>query len=401
MSNRSATDTIKGYFYQFDYSIEQLLNLTDELDEITIEGIEDIDIDTSDSSVAVQCKYYSKTEYNHSVISKPIRAMLTHFKELKEQGKPFINYHLYGYYKSGQDKLTLPIEVQFLKESFLSYTTSGRRKKHHKDLELTDDDLSQFLNFLSINIKVKEYERQRNDVLSTLRSIFSCDDFDSEYCLYNSALNEIRKLAIQDSLANRKITKKEFLSRIDKKEFLFNKWFLELKGSKQYFKGIKEKYFLTLNKSPFERFFIIEVPSDHKSTDLKELVHVISKKYSNLKKLEPINYCTYVYFNNLPCNSLAELKSQLYEEGFTFIDGHPYHGADFCLRAITVQATTENNINVKILSDQDQVVNTLEHISKTREVYQFYLNDQVLVQNEKIKVVNIQIQNLENIKEII
>ena len=44
MSNRSATDTIKGYFYQFDYSIAEILNLSKDSDEIVVEGIEDIDI---------------------------------------------------------------------------------------------------------------------------------------------------------------------------------------------------------------------------------------------------------------------------------------------------------------------------------------------------------------------
>ena len=48
MSNRSATNTIKGYFYQFDYSIEKLLNLSNDSDEITVEGIEDIDIEGDD-----------------------------------------------------------------------------------------------------------------------------------------------------------------------------------------------------------------------------------------------------------------------------------------------------------------------------------------------------------------
>ncbi len=54
---RDATDTIIGYYYQFDYTILQLLELQNEDDAVTIEGIEDVDILTTDSMEAVQCKY--------------------------------------------------------------------------------------------------------------------------------------------------------------------------------------------------------------------------------------------------------------------------------------------------------------------------------------------------------
>ena len=44
MHSRAATPTIKGYYYQFDTSILELLKLKKDTDKILIEGIEDIDI---------------------------------------------------------------------------------------------------------------------------------------------------------------------------------------------------------------------------------------------------------------------------------------------------------------------------------------------------------------------
>ena len=41
MASRSAESTIKGYFYQFDNSILEILRLANDNDTITIEGIED------------------------------------------------------------------------------------------------------------------------------------------------------------------------------------------------------------------------------------------------------------------------------------------------------------------------------------------------------------------------
>ena len=76
VKGRDAVDAIRGYYYQFDYYILQLLKAQNASDEITLEGIEDIDILSEKTLTAVQCKYYVKTEYNHSVIAPPIRLML-------------------------------------------------------------------------------------------------------------------------------------------------------------------------------------------------------------------------------------------------------------------------------------------------------------------------------------
>lgn len=42
---RDAIDTITGYYYHFNYYILQLLNLTKDTDTVTIEGVEDVDMD--------------------------------------------------------------------------------------------------------------------------------------------------------------------------------------------------------------------------------------------------------------------------------------------------------------------------------------------------------------------
>jgi hypothetical protein len=402
MSNRSATDTIKGYFYQFDYSIEQLFSLANDTDEITVEGIEDVDIESSTESTAVQCKYYSKSEYNHSVISKPLRLMLNHFRMVKNGTTPQIKYHLYGHYNSGQSKLTLPLTVDFLKDKFLTYKSDGIQNEHHTVLALSDSDLQEFLDLLSIDINAKSYSQQFQDIIATISASFSCDTFEAEYYFYNNALNEIRKLAIESDVNDRKITKRDFIDRINNKQVLFNKWFLELKGNKIYHKELKDKHFRTLNKSPFERFFLIELPPNYSINDAKEMIHIVSKRYSNLKKREPQTYCPYIYFGNISDSDLLSLKNQLYNEDFTFIDGIPYLGANFSIKEITKKADFNNQIQIKILNDSTQTNTALQTISKTKQVFQFYFNTPILTATDNgIKNVGIQITNLNHIKEII
>lgn len=119
--SRDAVDTIKGYYYQFDYFIFQLISLVNEEDTVTIEGIEDVDILEEKEMVAVQCKYYAKTEYNHSVIAKPIRLMLKDYVNRTPE-KRKIRYKLYGKYQSGQEKYPGMLTVEFAKKNLFTYT---------------------------------------------------------------------------------------------------------------------------------------------------------------------------------------------------------------------------------------------------------------------------------------
>lgn len=125
MTDRSAVDTIRGYFYQFDLSILSVLQLTSPDDSVEIECTEDIDIRTATDVTATQCKYYAKTEYNHSVIKDAVKHMVSHFKESLAGTKPKVSYSIKGHYASGQEKLDGGIDVDFLKNT----SSHTRREK--------------------------------------------------------------------------------------------------------------------------------------------------------------------------------------------------------------------------------------------------------------------------------
>lgn len=283
MKDRSAIDTIKGYFYQFDFAILKILELKDEMDSITVEGIEDFDIKTATEESAFQCKYYAKTEYNHSVIAKPIRLMLNHFKEVKDGKKAPLNYFLYGYYKSGQGKLTQPINVNVLKSTFLTYKEKDVEYKHYETLNLSDTDLYEFLTKLNIRVDALEFDSQLKQIFNLLRSNLSCSEIEAEIFYYNNALKIIKDLSIQNNISDREITKKDFLARINNKRILFNEWFIEFKGYKALYKTLKLEYFSHLNISPYSRFFFIEVTSDnYLRSNIKDIILFISRKWSKL-----------------------------------------------------------------------------------------------------------------------
>ena len=367
--NRSASDVLLGYFYQFDHTIIQLLELTNKTATVTVEGIEDIDIDNASDTTAIQCKYYSKTGYNHSVIAKPIRYMLNHFKNAKDSGKPNINYKIYGYYKSGQDKLTLPMDIAFLKDSFLTYSEKTIEHKYHIELNISDFELNEFLNVLQIDINACDYNEQFKNILDILKKDFNCNDFEAEYYYYNNALRLIKEIAIKEQLEERKITKGEFLSRINTKSVLFNEWFYQLKGKKQHYRRMRSEYFTNLNSSPFERFFLIELPDVWDRNELKELIFILARKWSKLSKRETNTFCPYIYLHNISDDKLLQLKNEFAEEEFKFIDGYDFKGADFSTKSLLTKATYQNQIKIKFLNDLSFVDDTLQAIKKTKEVF--------------------------------
>lgn len=401
---RVATDPIKGYRYQFNCSIEQILELESNADTIVIEGIEDIDVNTATETIAIQCKYYEKTEYNHSVVAKPIRLMLTHYKKLKDNNKPFINYMIYGKYKSGQEKLILPLDREYLIKYFLTYTKDKIKKYHHIELGLSENDLDNFTSLLKIDVNAKEYKEQYQFIINLLKECFACTEMEAEYCYYSNALKIIFNLAIKDKDSSRKISKYDFLKQIDKKEFLFNAWFIKLKGKKKYYKILKDQYFKSgLNTSPFERFFLIELlENNFNIADLKILILGIQKKWSKLSKREKQSFCPYIYIHGINNEDLVNVKTCLRDEGYFCIDGFDFCNAPYSAKSIVRQATYHNKIKLKILNKVEHINLAIAEISKTIEIYQFYLNSPYYQSVESnVKHIKIQIENLRDIEEIL
>lgn len=407
MADRAAIDTIRGYFYQFDHSILQLLKLTNDTDTITVEGIEDIDISSATEETAIQCKYYSKSEYNHSIIAEPIRLMLTHFSEYKKGNAPKILYILRGHYKSGHHKLKLPIAIDSLKKNFLTFTSTIKDVKttfeHHVRLGLDDNQLNEFLKQLTIDVNAVDFDHQFTELIGLLKTQFACSDFTSEHFYYNNALRVIKELSIKKNCKSRTISKIDFIQAINTSQILFNEWFLEKKGRKAHFSNLRKEYFTSLNISPFERFFIIEIsPSNYNRAELKDLLFIISKKWSKLAKREPKPFCPYVYIHNLDQDELVALKKELLSEEFNIIDGYDFNGAEFNPSSIVRKADHSSQIRLKVINEPSFIDQVLHVAKGTKQIFQFYLTQPFYVNTDpSIKHIQIQINQLENIRNII
>jgi len=127
-------------------------------------------------------------------------------------------YRLHGHYRSGQNKLTLPLTDDFLKEHFLTYTKDKQVHKVHEELEITDVQLATFRALLDIGVNALSYDDQQAKVLKLLESeIPDCSAGDALSFFYPVAINVVQGLAIEADEAKRKITKDQFLRAINRR----------------------------------------------------------------------------------------------------------------------------------------------------------------------------------------
>ena len=401
---RSAISTIKGYFYQFDKSILEILEQSNETDMVTIEGIEDIDIENSDERNFIQCKYYEKTDFDNSIIRKPIQLMFRHYLENRTEPKDKnFTYRLYGYYNKGHEKL-LELTTENLKIYFLDFSKYGvidesgnsnyqiKNKKGEVIFEETveDDDIEDFKNHLFIDIKADSYENQIEKIKSKIQNDLSDYSEEDIELIYFNALKIIKDLACEHNIEKRQISKKEFWDRIKTKNYYFERWMSELLEWKNYKKIIHKKYFPRVsNLSPVHRFFILDCQGESVN-NVKNVISEISRKYSRLIH----QFCPYVYlYNTLNVDFVTELKEKLYEDRCFFKDGFPFKNSKFRFQEMLIKPDKFNGISVRILEHPINLSIVLQKLVEVERVDQLPINLYIFNKSNQL---NLEIGNLDN-----
>jgi len=397
--SRDAVSTIKGYYYQFDYYILQLLQLEREDESVRIEGIEDVDIIDSNGIEAVQCKYYDGTKCTPSVVGEAIRPMLIHFAEHKDDPYCY-HYSLYAHYNSGQDSVTTPLTVSYIKQKFFTYTKEGIKHELHNELGLSNSDLDVFIKRLNLNLNSEIYEAQIDGIIDRIQRVFHCSEFDARYFYYNNAVSFVKEVAVKKTLAARTVSKEKFLEAIRTKRFLFDRWYIEYIGFEKYYKSARRNYFARTNISPIHRFFLIQADDIINDTELAEIVMRISAKWSRLSSREKTPFCPYICFHDISLSRLSHIKSILLENDFHIWDGYEYKDAVFSPASLARPVNFYTGVKAKLINKTSQVSPVLELCSGRKEVYQFYLDKPFYDRGTTIGA-SFQIQNTSDVQMII
>lgn len=318
MAQRSANYAIKGYLYQFYKTIEQILSSADNT-EITIEGIEDIDLNEPNAQNLIQCKYHEATRFAPSAVYKPIGLMLKH----SIGGATDVSrYTLYAYF--GQNS---PTNIGWITDDFL------RKALAHIDNNSTVSD-SQLLSFKGkfhfiSGVSFDELSRQ---IYTLLQTSLNCGANDAELYYHNNAVAHITEIAARTDINQRRTTKVAFLSYINRKFFLFDLWQHELKGKQIYIRSIKERLKSARALADTKRRFLfisrelVNAPTAEVS--LNALLHNLVTQYGIIDKLYNSELWTVII--DAEPSHFQDIKTYLVKNGIYFNDG--YEAVSFCGR---------------------------------------------------------------------
>lgn len=312
LPDRSAHASIRGYCYQFDQTILQILDATQADVVVVIEGLEDIDLLGTGRSSAVQVKYWSSRRYaTPRSLHEPIEPMLEAFCAGHD-----LSYILYVYFGEGGEP-PASLSVDQLKEC-LTRTTRKPKGVFHDYEKYDDSTLGQFVKKLEIR-QGSEYSAQRGVVITALSRHLSASEQDVEDLHYANALALVQTLAMNPNDAQRRITRSEFLSQINKREGLYERWHLEVVGVERYVKGLgrrlRARRFLDTRRDKG-----IVVSTSGGTSCVTSLAHFLATQEYGPGKLDTTKPWTLIVDGE--ADEIREIKCGLLRRGVALQDGY-------------------------------------------------------------------------------
>jgi hypothetical protein len=333
-NSRSANHGIKGYIYQFIKTIDLILQLTNQ-SKITVEGHEDIDINSINKSTLIQCKYHEAQRFSPSRVYKPIGEMIKHF--LNSQSKT--KYWLYAHFGKNPPKDADWITIGFLRKALSAISST---------ISVQDKQLTDFLRQFEF-IHGDKFEIIESKVKTSLRDALSCSNNDVEYYYYNNAINYIAELSTQNDINRRSINKKDFLNKINQKRLLFDAWLKEIKGKNEYIKLIRNQ--LETGKALSEiknRYIFISKElflKNNSENQLKNFLLNLTSEYPLIGEL--YNSKPWTVIVGVDKQQLYNIKKYLIENNIYYNDGYEdiSFSSDYFNKMPVINSEKNNKIN--------------------------------------------------------
>lgn len=398
---RQADSTIRGYLYQFNKSIYEILML-DENSSMTLEGvIEDIDIFSPTSTTTIQCKYHEDKKFQISSVASPILEMLCNYCESSCLGKT-IQYILYAYFNENVDSVNKKDFIEFInttvdKDVLIKYfhriytvsdTTilaiANKEKKSKDDKEqlikyyknnrkqLTFRvDIDSFWNCFKY-VRAEKYDTLKEKIISKFLEITDSETAASLY--YPNAFHLVASLSSKSELKDRTITKDYLIDYLKGQQtVLINRWTIEISDRKKLFKKKKDALSSGFSSNSELRAFVFS--ESFLKTNEKEIITFIREyiaKYYKKPKLQkpPI----FIFDNNHELMQRVILELFKYQQsvnngfvGDTFFEESFVKDLN-CKDGYVCKIASLNNMSIEIFERCN--INQLYLIGKTMKSFE-------------------------------
>ncbi len=329
---------VKGFVYQFDYSILEILNQFDNNTPVKIEQEQDL----SYENYIVQVKYY-ETEYTAALQKQKVKNAT--IKLLKEfSGNQDKQYCLYVYFK-GKSKetkeyLTVADFDKLLGKEAVSYAPILKER---------------FIDNFKIVFAV-DFRQQLLNIISKIQQEFNCknDAFTYHALIRNHLLNLLTKNKTIDA-GNRECCKQEILDLIgETKSRIVYSAYEEILGEVEYFKFLKTQ-FPKVDFTYNNYLFVGDNIKKTTSYSISHLIKQIAVNYFLLKngKAKPFNIIL-----AKEDDELMRIKKELIKLDVEFNDGYesynefkePYYNETPIIEPKTTRREKRCSFSVRLIS---------------------------------------------------
>jgi len=241
MSKDGGYYAIKGFAYQIDKTILEILNASDENKSINIEQIQDIDSE----DFVIQVKYKETAKLTPSRVNGPISQLIEEFREDNTK-----KYTLFAYFKDLNG-----YESEVNEDKHISKETLDKLLGNLKD-NFTEQERIDFVNNFYLDFS-PEFQVQFNDVILKLKEQSFIGNTDEETIFFYANISDYLYKLVTNSqstkIQNRTCTQREIFNYLkNRKNLIFNSSFREYQGDQKYFTFIKKQHFSSRNIDYFE-----------------------------------------------------------------------------------------------------------------------------------------------------
>lgn len=431
--NREADYTIKGFIYQFNKTLEQVLS-EPKGTEITVEGIiEDIDVVSAGLTKAIQCKYHeTKEKYKSSDISKPILQMLVHYANNTDKN---IQYILYAHFSDetegektisksdietilkSKDKSYLkyisvlkPPKTQAIKDLLLkSKKSAGEIKtittyyETATDLEL-QIDIDEFLKPEKFKFIVgKSFDSLIADIKQLLENKSGFTKVDIEELFYPNAIQKIANKSIIHNPDDRKINNTNFISELEKsKKTAITRWTRELLTYSKLLTKRRSQLKLNLQANHRLRYFLFNESNikDFENKIVEFIADYISKYHYKIKlhSKTPV-FCIKTDNKNL----IPQIESRLYQKGLNYqngLKGNNFYQGEFLREPEIISTKSWREFQLRICDYNTDTVKAINS-KKSDDLFIIGKKDFKEIDTQDINIEILEVSNLRELQYLI
>lgn len=311
--SRAADYTIKGFLYQFNKTLLEILNAQDD-SIITVEGIvEDIEVVTPAVMKAIQCKYHEASEtFAPSGIFKPLLQMMHHFHANPSAN---IRYILFAHFPGATE---MPQPTVGKTELQAALDSKNKDLQGYVKTLRGNVDLDGFLSRFKM-----EFGPTFGDLVTQVSAALAANGIpegDIDTLAYPNAVNIIAAISVKHDPTERGTTKRQLLESLKSiRKTAISRWTMALHTRKQLLDARRKQLKVYLDNNSRLRYLLVDSKS---LNDYAAEIVLFVSDYLDKYHFKPTHISTPVLCLCTSRDDFLDIQYRLYTKGIICTDGY-------------------------------------------------------------------------------